>query len=59
MKVCYTETALRELEEIFVYLNDRNRAVAAAVVEHTERLTTNADGSVPFFDLLHREREGQ
>lgn len=38
MKVRYTRTALRELEEISTYLGDRNPAAAAAVIARIERV---------------------
>jgi plasmid stabilization system protein ParE len=47
MRVRYSETALRELDEIFAYLYERNRSAAAAVVERIERLGTLI-GELPF-----------
>jgi toxin ParE1/3/4 len=38
MRVRYTETALRELEEIFSYLQNRNPKAAAAVVARIEQV---------------------
>jgi plasmid stabilization system protein ParE len=38
MKVRYSETALREQNEIFAYIYERNRAAAAALVDRIERL---------------------
>jgi plasmid stabilization system protein ParE len=38
MKVRYSETALRELDEIFAYIFERNRSAAAAIVDRVERL---------------------
>ena len=38
MKVRYTKTALRELDGIFAYIFERNRAAAAAVVDRVIRL---------------------
>jgi plasmid stabilization system protein ParE len=40
MKVTYSDTALRELNEIFAYIHERNRNAATAVVDHIERLTS-------------------
>jgi toxin ParE1/3/4 len=40
MKLRYSETALRELDEIFAYISDRNRSAAVAVVDRVERLTS-------------------
>jgi addiction module RelE/StbE family toxin len=38
MKVRYSETALRELDEIFAYIYERNRSAAAAVVDRVDRV---------------------
>ena len=38
MNVRYSKAALRELDEIFAYIHERNRTAAAAVVERIERL---------------------
>jgi toxin ParE1/3/4 len=38
MRVRYTETALRELEEIFSYLRNQNPKAAAAVVARIEQV---------------------
>jgi toxin ParE1/3/4 len=38
MRVRYTETALRELEEIFDYIAERNPNAAASVVARIERV---------------------
>jgi len=38
MKVRYTETALREVDEIFAYIADYNLVAAAAVVERVDEL---------------------
>jgi toxin ParE1/3/4 len=40
VKLRYSETALRELDEIFAYIFERNRSAAAAVVDRIERLAT-------------------
>jgi len=40
MKVRYSETALRELDEIFAYIYERNRSAAAAVINRVEHLTS-------------------
>jgi toxin ParE1/3/4 len=47
MRVRYSETALRELDEIFAYIHERNPSAAAAVVNRIERLTSLI-GEVPF-----------
>jgi plasmid stabilization system protein ParE len=47
MKLRYSETALRELDEIFAYIHDRNRSAAAAVVDCIERLASLI-GELPF-----------
>jgi toxin ParE1/3/4 len=39
MKIRWSETALVEIEDIFSYIYENNRAVAAAVVERIEGLT--------------------
>jgi toxin ParE1/3/4 len=46
MKVRYSETSLRELDEIFAYINQRNPSAAAALVDRIERLTSLI-GEVP------------
>ena len=46
MKVRYSETALRELDEIFAYIYERNRSAAVAVVDRIERLSSLI-GDVP------------
>lgn len=38
MRIRWTETALTELEDIFTYIHERNRAAATAVVERIEGL---------------------
>ena len=38
MRVRYSETALRELDEIFAWIYERNRSAAAAVVERVDRV---------------------
>ena len=38
MRVRYTDTALRELDEIFAYITKNNRAAAASVVGRVENL---------------------
>ena len=38
MKVRYSQTALRELDEIFAYIHERNPSAAVAVVDRIERL---------------------
>ncbi len=38
MKVRYAETALRELDEIFAYISERNPPAAAAVLARIEGL---------------------
>jgi plasmid stabilization system protein ParE len=38
MKVRYSETALRELDEIFAYIYERNSSAAVAVIDRIERL---------------------
>jgi plasmid stabilization system protein ParE len=40
MKVRYSETALREIDEIFAYIHERNRIAAVAVVNRIERLAS-------------------
>jgi toxin ParE1/3/4 len=47
MRIRYSETALRELNEIFAYIFERDQSVAAAVVERVERLAT-LFGEFPF-----------
>jgi toxin ParE1/3/4 len=39
LKVRYSKTALRELDDIFSYIYEHNRAAAAAVVDRIEKLT--------------------
>jgi toxin ParE1/3/4 len=46
MKVRYSETALRELDEIFAYIYERNRSAAAADVDRIERVSSLI-GEVP------------
>lgn len=41
MKICYTETALVEVNEIFAYLSERNVAAAKRVVARVERTIQN------------------
>jgi addiction module RelE/StbE family toxin len=40
MKVRWSETALAEIENIFAYIYDRNRAAAAAVIDRIEGLVS-------------------
>jgi plasmid stabilization system protein ParE len=40
MKVRWSETALAEIESIFAYIYDRNRAAASAVIERIEGLVS-------------------
>ncbi len=54
MKVRYSETALRELDEIFAYIHERNRPAAVAVVDRIERLTSLI-GELPFIGHLTDE----
>jgi plasmid stabilization system protein ParE len=51
MKVRYSETALRELDEIFAYIYERNRSAAVAVVDRIERLGSLI-GDVPLIGYL-------
>ena len=39
MKVRWSETALAEIDNIFLYVSEYNRSAAAAVVERIEALT--------------------
>jgi toxin ParE1/3/4 len=54
MKVRYAENALRELDEIFAYIHERNRSAAAAVVDRIERLCALI-GELPFLGHLTDE----
>jgi toxin ParE1/3/4 len=54
MKVRYSETALRELDEIFAYIHERNRSAAVAVVHRIRRLTSLI-GEVPLMGHLTDE----
>ncbi|MGA7487972.1 MAG: type II toxin-antitoxin system RelE/ParE family toxin [Xanthobacteraceae bacterium] len=54
MKVRYSKTALRELDEIFAYIHERNRSAAAAVVDRIERLGSLI-GELPFIGHLTDE----
>jgi plasmid stabilization system protein ParE len=54
MKVRYADTALRELDDIFAYLNERNPSAAAAVVGRIEGLTALI-GEFPAFGHLTDE----
>jgi addiction module RelE/StbE family toxin len=54
MKVRYSETALRELDEIFAYIYERNRS-AAAVVDRIQQLTSLI-GEVPLIGHLTDEQ---
>jgi len=54
MKVRYSETALRELEEIFAYIYERNRSAAVAVVDRIEQLSSLI-GDVPLIGHLTDE----
>jgi toxin ParE1/3/4 len=54
MKVRYSETALREQNEIFAYIYERNRAAAAALVDRIERLGSLL-GEFPFIGQLTDE----
>jgi len=47
MRLRYSETALRELNEIFAYLYERDRSAASAVVDRIERLGSLL-GEMPF-----------
>jgi toxin ParE1/3/4 len=40
MKVRYSETALRELDEIFAYIHERNPAAAAAVIDRVDQVAS-------------------
>jgi addiction module RelE/StbE family toxin len=40
MKIRYSETALRELDEIFEYIHEYNPSAAAAVINRIERLAS-------------------
>ena len=51
MKVRYSETALRELHEIFAYIYERNRSAAVAVLDRIERLSSLI-GDVPLISHL-------
>jgi toxin ParE1/3/4 len=54
MKVRYSETALRELDEIFAYIYERNRSAAVAVLDRIERLSSLI-GEVPLIGHLTDE----
>ena len=54
MKVRYSETALRELDEIFVYIHERNRSAAVTVVDRIRRLTSLI-GELPLIGHLTDE----
>ena len=54
MKVRYSETALRELDEIFAYMYERNRSAAVAVLDRIERLSSLI-GEVPLIGHLTDE----
>jgi toxin ParE1/3/4 len=54
MKVRYSETALRELDEIFAYIFERNRSAAAPVIDRLERLGALI-GEYPFVGHLTDE----
>ena len=54
MKVRYSETALRELDEIFAYIYERNRSAAAADVDRIERVSSLI-GEVPLIGHLTDE----
>jgi plasmid stabilization system protein ParE len=47
MNVRYSHTALRELDEIFAYINERNQTAAVRVVERIERVASLI-GEMPF-----------
>jgi len=47
MNVRYSEAALRELDQIFAYIYERNRSAAIAVVDRIERLASLI-GEMPF-----------
>jgi toxin ParE1/3/4 len=47
MRVRYTETALREVDEIFAYIVNHNVVAAAAIVERVEELVGQL-GEFPF-----------
>ncbi len=53
MRIRYTETALRELDEILAYIADRNSTAAAAVRTRIERLT----GQLSNFPYMAQETE--
>jgi plasmid stabilization system protein ParE len=53
MRVRYTETALREIEEIFAYLQNRNPKAAAAVVARIEQVVAWI-GDFPQMGISHR-----
>jgi toxin ParE1/3/4 len=51
MKVRYSETALRELSDIFAYIYERNPSAAAAIVDRIERVVLLI-GELPFMGQL-------
>jgi plasmid stabilization system protein ParE len=53
MRVRYTETALRELDEILSYIADRNITAAASVRARVERLV----GQLAGFPYMAQETE--
>jgi toxin ParE1/3/4 len=55
MKLRYSETALRELDDIFAYIHARNRSAAAAVVDRIEGLASLI-GEIPFIGHLTDEQ---
>jgi plasmid stabilization system protein ParE len=54
MKVRYSATALRELDEIFAYISERSRSAAVAVVDRIEQLSSLI-GDVPLIGHLTDE----
>ena len=54
MKIRYSKTALRELDEIFAYIYECNRSPAVAVVDRIERLSSLI-GEVPLIGHLTDE----
>jgi plasmid stabilization system protein ParE len=54
MKVLYSETALVELEQILLYIRDRNPSAAAAVAACIERLISLI-GELPFIGRVTDE----
>jgi toxin ParE1/3/4 len=53
MRVRYTDTALRELDEIFAYIAKNNRTAAASVVGRVEALI----GQLAEFPLMAQETD--